>query len=169
MTHSVAVYLIPTRNRYGIIGPIAGPEMTPAAIREKIRCYPLSAAAGSQTPVHAIITNSTYDGLCYHAADVEALLGRSVDSIHFDEVVVRLCPVQPDLPGSVRNAGRCRETRRARPFLPTQSTHKLLAALSQASMVHIRHGRVPVDHARFNEGFMMHSSTSPLYPIIASL
>ena len=51
----------------------------------------------------------------------------------------------------------------------TQSTHKLLAALSQASMVHVRNGRVPIEHARFNEGFMMHSSTSPLYTIIASL
>ena len=51
----------------------------------------------------------------------------------------------------------------------TQSTHKLLAALSQASMVHVRNGRIPVEHSRFNEGFMMHSSTSPLYTIIASL
>ena len=50
----------------------------------------------------------------------------------------------------------------------TQSTHKLLAALSQASMVHVRNGRIPIEHARFNEGFMMHSSTSPLYTIIAS-
>jgi lysine decarboxylase/arginine decarboxylase len=51
----------------------------------------------------------------------------------------------------------------------TQSTHKLLAALSQASMVHVRNGRVPVEHSRFNESFMMHSSTSPLYTIMASL
>jgi lysine decarboxylase/arginine decarboxylase len=51
----------------------------------------------------------------------------------------------------------------------TQSTHKLLAALSQASMIHIRNGGVPVEHCRFNERFMMHSSTSPLYTIIVSL
>jgi lysine decarboxylase/arginine decarboxylase len=36
-------------------------------------------------------------------------------------------------------------------------------------MVHIRNGRVPIEHSRFNEGFMMHSSTSPLYTIMASL
>ena len=36
-------------------------------------------------------------------------------------------------------------------------------------MVHVRNGRVPIEHSRFNEGFMMHSSTSPLYTIMASL
>jgi len=50
----------------------------------------------------------------------------------------------------------------------TQSTHKVLAALSQASFLHVRDGRNPIDHDRLNEAFMMHSSTSPLYTIIAS-
>jgi arginine/lysine/ornithine decarboxylase len=50
----------------------------------------------------------------------------------------------------------------------THSTHKLLAALSQASLIHVRDGRSPVEHARFNEAFMMHASTSPNYAIIAS-
>ena len=51
----------------------------------------------------------------------------------------------------------------------TQSTHKLLAALSQASMIHVREGRHHVDPDLFNESFMMHASTSPQYAIIASL
>jgi arginine decarboxylase len=50
----------------------------------------------------------------------------------------------------------------------TTSTHKLLAAFSQASFIHVRDGKDPIDHARFNESFMMHASTSPLYTIIAS-
>jgi arginine/lysine/ornithine decarboxylase len=50
----------------------------------------------------------------------------------------------------------------------THSTHKLLAALSQASLLHIRDGRGSIPHARFNESFMMQASTSPLYPIIVS-
>jgi arginine decarboxylase len=50
----------------------------------------------------------------------------------------------------------------------TQSTHKLLTALSQASYLHIRNGRNPIDFDRFNEAFMMHATTSPLYSIIAS-
>jgi len=50
----------------------------------------------------------------------------------------------------------------------THSTHKLLAALSQASFLHIRDGRSPIPHSRFNESYMLHASTSPLYPIIVS-
>ena len=59
-------------------------------------------------------------------------------------------------------------TRTGRRLFATHSTHKLLAALSQASFIHIRDGRDPIEHARFNELFMMHTSTSPFYPIIAS-
>jgi arginine/lysine/ornithine decarboxylase len=50
----------------------------------------------------------------------------------------------------------------------THSTQKLLAALSQASFLHIRDGRGAIPHSRFNESFMLHASTSPLYPIIVS-
>ena len=35
MTHSVAVFMIPTRNRYGIIGPIPPDEMTPERSKQK--------------------------------------------------------------------------------------------------------------------------------------
>jgi arginine decarboxylase len=52
----------------------------------------------------------------------------------------------------------------------TQSTHKLLAAFSQASMIHVHSSeRAPVEHSRFNEAYMMHGSTSPFYPMIAAL
>ncbi len=168
MTHSVAVYMVPTRNRYGIIGPIPPSEMTPESIREKIEACPIAKGLDEKKPVHAIITNSTYDGLCYHADEVEDLLGKSVDSIHFDEAwygYARFNPLYKD-----RFAMRDDIDNKDKPTVfATQSTHKLLAALSQASMIHIRNGRIPIEHARFNEGFMMHSSTSPLYTIIASL
>ena len=168
MTHSVAVYLIPTRNRYGIIGPIPPEEMTTKAIKAKIAACPLTKNLPDKKPVHAVITNSTYDGLCYHAKEVEALLGKSVDSIHFDEAwyaYARFNPIYKDR-FAMRDGAK---DKNGPTVFATQSTHKLLAALSQASMIHIRNGRVPVDHCRFNEGFMMHSSTSPLYTIIASL
>lgn len=48
----------------------------------------------------------------------------------------------------------------------TQSTHKMLAALSQASLIHIKGN---YDEETFNEAFMMHTSTSPSYPIVASI
>lgn len=168
MTHSVAVYMIPTRNRYGIIGPIPPEEMTPKTLKAKIAACPLSKTARSQKPVHAIITNSTYDGLCYHAKSVEENLGKSVDSIHFDEAwygYARFNPLYRDR-FAMRDGAK---DEKGPTVFATQSTHKLLAALSQASMVHVRNGRIPIEHGRFNEGFMMHSSTSPLYTIIASL
>jgi lysine decarboxylase/arginine decarboxylase len=119
--------------------------------------------------MHAIITNSTYDGLCYNVSRVEELLGASVDRLHFDEAwfgYARFNPIYRErfaMHGEPADHGPDRPT-----VFATQSTHKLLAALSQASMIHIRDGRRPIDHARFNESFMMHASTSPNYAIIAS-
>ena len=50
----------------------------------------------------------------------------------------------------------------------THSTHKLLAALSQTSFIHMRDGRGAIDHGRFNEAYCSQASTSPLYALIAS-
>jgi lysine decarboxylase/arginine decarboxylase len=168
MTQSVAVFMIPTRNRYGIIGPIPPDEMTSKKIASKIDACPLTKGIASKKPVHAIITNSTYDGLCYHAARVEDVLGKSADSIHFDEAwygYARFNPLYRDR-FAMRDGAK---DAKGPTVFATHSTHKLLAALSQASMIHVRNGRVLIEHSRFNEGFMMHSSTSPLYTIMASL
>src|SRR6202789_2273727 len=51
-----------------------------------------------------------------------------------------------------------------------QSTHKMLAAFSMGSMIHVKlSDRAPMDFDQFNESFMMHGTTSPFYPLIASL
>src|SRR5258707_5007420 len=47
ITRAVPVYMVPSRNRYGIIGPIAPSEMTVAAIRAKIAASPLANAVES--------------------------------------------------------------------------------------------------------------------------
>ncbi|STQ14060.1 L-lysine decarboxylase [Enterobacter cloacae] len=51
-------------------------------------------------------------------------------------------------------------------FFETQSTHKMLAAFSQASLIHIKG---EYDEETFNEAFMMHTTTSPSYPLVASI
>src|SRR5450759_4176350 len=51
----------------------------------------------------------------------------------------------------------------------TQSTHKLLTAFSQASMIHLHDSDSVVSREALEEAFMMHTSTSPQYGIIASL
>ena len=51
----------------------------------------------------------------------------------------------------------------------TQSTHKLLAGLSQASQVLVQDSQTrKLDRHLFNEAYLMHTSTSPQYAIIAS-
>lgn len=56
------------------------------------------------------------------------------------------------------------------PIFCSHSTHKLLTAFSQASMLHIKNGgKIKINPDEFNESYMMHGSTSPQYNMIASL
>lgn len=169
MSGAIPTYLVPTRNQYGIIGPILPANLTREAVTEAVRNNPLVSDGIDSSPVHAIVTNSTYDGLCYNVERVKELLGQSVDRLHFDEAwygYARFNPMYRDryaMNGNVKDFDRSDPT-----VFATQSTHKLLAAFSQASMIHVREGRNPIDHQRFNEAFMMQASTSPFYPIIAT-
>jgi arginine/lysine/ornithine decarboxylase len=169
MTGAVPNYLVPLRNRYGLIGPIHPAKLSKAALAAQIKGNPLVTKQTDPRPVHAVITNSTYDGLCYNAKRVTELLDPTVDRIHFDEAwyaYARFNPIYRD-----RHAMHG-DPKDHDPKGPTvfagHSTHKLLAALSQASLLHMRDGRGAIPHDRFNEAFMMHASTSPLYTIIAS-
>ena len=59
-------------------------------------------------------------------------------------------------------------------IIATQSTHKQLASFSQASQIHVKDSHIRgqrrrVEHRRFNEMFLLHASTSPFYPLFASL
>jgi arginine decarboxylase len=167
MSGGIPTYLVPLRNRYGIIGPIPPARLQPQALKSAIVHNPLVPEGADPRPVYSVITNSTYDGLCYNARRVEELLDPTVDRIHFDEAwyaYARFNPIYRD-----RHAmhGDPKEHKGPTVFA-THSTHKLLAALSQASLLHIRDGRSSIPHARFNESYMMQASTSPLYPIIVS-
>lgn len=165
MTHAVPVYLLPTRNRYGIIGPIPPHELTAESLAAKVASSPF-APAGAK-PVLAMVTNSTYDGLLYHVPTVDESLGSHVDRLHYDEAWFGHGAFNPLYhERHAMHRGRRREG--GPTTFATQSTHKLLAGLSQSSYIHLRNGRNPVDPARFNEAFMMHASTSPLYAILAS-
>src|SRR5215813_8912411 len=167
LTGGIPTYLVPLRNRYGIIGPVPPARLAAATIDRAIQANPLVHEEVERRPVYAVLTNSTYDGLCYNARRVEELLGDSVDRIHFDEAwyaYARFNPLYRD-----RHAMHGDPADHTGPTVfATHSTHKLLAALSQASLLHIRDGRSPIPHARFNESYMMHASTSPLYTIIVS-
>ena len=169
LSGAIPTYLMPVRNYLGLIGPIPASRLTVKAVSKSIAVNPLVNERIDPAPVHAIITNSTYDGLCYDVDRVEALLGKSVDRLHFDEAWFGYARFNPMYEGRYAMRGEPNTTRADGPTIfSTQSTHKLLAGLSQASYIHVRDGRSPIEHARFNEAFMMHASTSPQYAIIAS-
>jgi arginine decarboxylase len=167
LTGARPVYMVPTRNRYGIIGPIAPSEMDPKTLVAKAKAGPLTKKVAGQKPVYAVVTNSTYDGLCYNSARVEELLGRSSDRVHMDEAWYGYARFNPMYQGHFAMRGDPADHKGPTVFA-THSTHKLLAALSQASYIHVRDGRGAIDHHRFNQAYMMHTSTSPLYAIVAS-
>ena len=160
---------MPSRNGYGIIGPIPPAGLSPQAVADAVAASPLTRNAAEQAPVYAVVTNSTYDGLCYRADRVVELLGESVPRVHFDEAWFAYARFHPLYRN--RYAMHDRTPAPGDPTIfATQSTHKLLAAFSQGSMIHIRPSdRAPVEPSRFNEAYMMHGSTSPFYPMIACL
>ncbi len=167
LTGARPVYLTPTRNSYGIIGPISKTQMSAASINDKIEAGILTSVAKDKKPKYAVVTNCTYDGLCYNSEEVEALLGESSNRIHMDEAWFGYARFNPIYKGHFAMRGNPADHEGPTVFA-THSTHKLLNALSQSSYIHVRNGRDAVDFERFNQAYMMHTSTSPLYAITAS-
>ena len=169
VTGARPVYLTPTRNGYGMIGLVPLKRFAEESIREAIARSPFAAGAASQEPTYAVVTNSTYDGLCYDVNRVVTELSKTVPRIHFDEAWYAYAKFHPIYRG--RFAMDVPDEMPDRPAIfAVQSTHKMLAAFSMASMVHIKLSpRAPLDFDQFNEAFMMHGTTSPFYPLIASL
>ncbi len=168
MTGAIPIYLVPSRNGLGIIGPISRDQFTAEAIARKIADSPFARESEGRVRL-MVMTNSTYDGLCYNIDAIKAALGNSVDVLHFDEAWYAYANFHELYRG--HHAISSAQPARAEQALTfaTQSTHKLLAAFSQASMIHVQNARTrQLDLPRFNEAFMMHTSTSPQYGIVGS-
>ncbi len=117
MSDIIPIYLKPTRNAYGILGI---PERNSLLIRlSENGCY-----AGATWPVHAVITNSTYDGLFYNTDWIKEHL--DVKSIHFDSAWVPYTNFSPIYSGKTGMGGKRIEGKKY--MKHSQSTHKLLAA-----------------------------------------
>ena len=173
----IPIYLETDRNAHGLIGPIFHEAFDEAAIRDKIRHHPLVTdkdAWKRERPFRvAVIEQCTYDGTINDARLIVEKIGRLCDYILFDEAwagFMKFHPIYagrfamgldglgPDHPG----------------IIATQSTHKQLASFSQASQIHVKDSHIMgqrrrIEHRRFNEFFMLHASTSPFYPLFASL
>jgi len=167
MTGAIPVFLMPTRNNFGIIGPIPKSEFAWENIQKKIAANPFITDKNAKPRV-LTITQSTYDGILYNVEDIKAELDGKIDTLHFDEAWLPHAAFH-DFYGDYHAIGadrpRCKESM----IFSTQSTHKLLAGLSQASQILVQDCESrKLDRDIFNEAYLMHTSTSPQYSIIAS-
>ena len=167
MTGAIPVFLMPTRNHFGIIGPIPKAEFEWENIKKKIEANPFAKDKNAKPRV-LTITQSTYDGVLYNVEEIKEMLDGKIDTLHFDEAWLPHATFH-DFYGDYHAIGadrpRCKESM----IFSTQSTHKLLAGLSQASQILVQDAEgIQLDRDVFNEAYLMHTSTSPQYSIIAS-
>ena len=170
MTGSIPVFLKPTRNHFGIIGPIPQSEFEPDAIKAKIAANPLlkGVSPNKVKPRVMTLTQSTYDGVLYNTETIKGMLDGYIDNLHFDEAWLPHAAFHPFY-GSYHSMGKNRIRPKTAVVYATQSIHKLLAGISQASHVLVQDSQdVKLDRHLFNEAYLMHTSTSPQYSIIAS-
>jgi ornithine decarboxylase len=173
----IPIFLPADRNAYGLIGPTRFFDFDETALRERIRDNPLvmdREAWKKERPFRAaVIEQCTYDGTIYDAQTIVERIGRLCDYILFDEAWAGFMKFHPIYERryamGLKNLGP-----QSPGIVATQSTHKQLASFSQASQIHVRDRHITgqrrrVEHKRFNEGFMLHASTSPFYPLFASL
>ncbi len=140
------VYLDSSVNKaYGVFGPV--PKST---ILKAIEDHPDAQLL--------VLTSCTYDGLCYDLKPiVEAAHARDI-KVLIDEAWFSHARFHPDLRPTALEAGA---------DYATQSAHKTLSAFSQAAFIHVNDPGFK-EHL-FRENFNMHTSTSPMYSMIASL
>jgi len=146
------IYLMPSINdRYGIFGPVPKKRILEGMDK--------ALAAGKKLKA-LILTNCTYDGLIYDIKDiVDEAHARGVKVI-VDEAWFGYANFHPAFYPCAMVAGA---------DYATQSTHKTMSAFSQASMIHVADPDFEKIEGFFQENFNMHASTSPGYPMIASL
>ena len=174
---AIPVFLETDRNAHGLIGPIYHEALDETRIRDKVRDHPLIAdkeAWRRKRPFRvAVIEQCTYDGTIYDAKMIIDRIGHLCDYILFDEAWAGFMKFHPLFAGrfamGLNNLGPNQPG-----IIATQSTHKQLASFSQASQIHVKDRHIKgqsrrVEHRRFNEFFMLHASTSPFYPLFASL
>src|SRR6188768_607126 len=174
---AIPIFLPTARNSFGMIGAVDWDAWDEKSLRDQIAAHPMikdPARAKSQRPFRmACIQLATYDGTVYNVRKVMEKIGHLCDYVLWDEAWIgynafhplfedhspmRLTGLGPEMAG----------------LFSTQSVHKQGAGFSQASQIHkrdehIRGQRRFIEHTRFNESFLMNASTSPFYPLFASI
>jgi ornithine decarboxylase len=173
----IPIFLEAERNAYGLIGPIDYAALDETRIRERIRRNKLVTDPEAWTRPRpfrvGVVEQCSYDGTIYSADVILEKLGPLCDYLMFDEAWAGFMKFHPLFRGRFA-MGLERLGADAPGIIATQSAHKQLAGLSQTSQIHVRDSHIKgqrrrVEHRRFNEMFLLHASTSPFYPLFASL
>ena len=125
-------------------------SITPAAVATALKRYPDAKAVMMLYP--------TYQGVCGDIQAIAQLTHQHNIPLLVDEAHGPHFAFHPDLPASALSVGA---------DLTVQSTHKVLGALTQASMLHVQGNRV--DRERLSKSLQLVQSTSPSYLLLASL
>lgn len=172
MSGATPIYLETARNPFGSIGGILEHCFDESYIRNLIHEKDPNKAKADRPIRLAVIQLGTYDGTIYNARQVVDKIGHLCDYIFFDSAWVgyeQFIPMMKDCSPLLLKLGPNDPG-----ILVTQSVHKQQAGFSQTSQIHKKDKHIKgqdryVDHKRFNNSFMMHASTSPFYPLFASL
>ena len=172
MSGATPIYLDTARNPFGSIGGILEHCFDESYIRNLIGEKDPNKAKADRPIRLAVIQLGTYDGTIYNARQVVDKIGHLCDYIFFDSAWVgyeQFIPMMKDCSPLLLELGPNDPG-----ILVTQSVHKQQAGFSQTSQIHKKDKHIKgqdryVDHKRFNNSFMMHASTSPFYPLFASL
>lgn len=172
MSGATPIYLETARNPFGSIGGILEHCFDESYIRNLIGEKDPNKAKADRPIRLAVIQLGTYDGTIYNARQVIDKIGHLCDYIFFDSAWVgyeQFIPMMKDCSPLLLELGPNDPG-----ILVTQSVHKQQAGFSQTSQIHKKDKHIKgqdryVDHKRFNNSFMMHASTSPFYPLFASL
>ena len=172
MSGATPIYLETARNPFGSIGGILEHCFDESYIRNLIGEKDPNKAKAERPIRLAVIQLGTYDGTIYNARQVVDKIGHLCDYIFFDSAWVgyeQFIPMMKDCSPLLLELGPNDPG-----ILVTQSVHKQQAGFSQTSQIHKKDKHIKgqdryVDHKRFNNSFMMHASTSPFYPLFASL
>ena len=166
------IYLETARNPFGFIGGIDSHCFEEDYLKSLIKEVAPEKLNQKRPFRLAVIQLGTYDGTIYNARQVVDKIGHLCDYILFDSAWVgyeQFIPMMKDCSPLLLELNENDPG-----ILVTQSVHKQQAGFSQASQIHKKDKHIKgqdryVNHKRFNNAFMLHASTSPFYPLFATL
>ena len=166
------VYQETARNPYGFIGGIDAHCFDETYLRQLAAERDPEKAKQPRPFRLAVIQLDTYDGTLYNARYVVDRIGHLCDYILFDSAWAgyeQFIPMLKDSSPLLLDLGKDDPG-----IFVVQSVHKQQAGFSQTSQIHKKDSHIHdqpryVNHKTINNAFMAQATTSPFYPLFATL